>query len=171
MWNGIGSARREAEFFILKFTLTIVRTMGQISLTVDIKKWIYQQMKDVRIIDYVVGYGHFMDILSSVWDVYSMPRKEDHRYAHYGDEVQQHFINNNDWTTDKIFVSDLKLFDDDAKFEQFVIGILNECGNAELSIQNAINELLVYLHEQKLDISANEDNGKRVFIEFVTLSV
>ena len=145
--------------------------MGQISLTVDIKKWIYQQMKDMRIIDYVVGYGHFMDILSSVWDVYSMPRKEDHRYAHYGDEVQQHFINNNDWTTDKIFVSDLKLFDDDAKFEQFVIGILNECGNAELGIQNAINELLVYLHEQKLDISANEDNGKRVFIEFVTLSV
>ncbi len=143
--------------------------MGKIYLTIDIKRWIYQQLKDVRIVDYVVGYGNFMDILSSVWDVYSMPRKEDYRYAHYGDEIQQHFINNNDWTTDRIFVSDLKIFDDDAKFEQFVIGILNGCGEAELSIQNAINELISYLHEHKLDISTYEDNGKRVFHEFVTL--
>lgn len=143
--------------------------MGQISLNTEIKKWIYQQLKDVRIIDYVVAYGSFMDILSSVWDVYSMPRKEDNRYAHYGDEVQQHYINNNDWNTDRIFVSDLKIFDDDAKFEQFVVGMLNECGDAELSIQNAIKELLAYLHEQKLDISISEKNGKRFFVEFVTL--
>ena len=143
--------------------------MGQVTLTADTKKWIYQQLKDVRIIDYVVGYGHFMDVLSSVWDVYSMPRKEDHRYAHYGDEVQQHFINNNDWTTDKIFVSDLKIFEDDAKFEQFVIGMLNECRDAGLSIQNAIHELLSSLHEQKLDISTSDENGKRIFLGFVTL--
>lgn len=144
--------------------------MGQISLTKEIKQKVYQQLKDLKIIDYVVGYGRFMDILSSIWDVYSIPRKEDHRYVHYGDEVQQHFINNNDWNTDRIFVSDLKIYDDDAKFEQFVIGILNECGNAELSIQNAINELLAYLHEQKLDISTVEENGKRIFLEFITLS-
>lgn len=144
--------------------------MGQISLTKEIKQKVYQQLKDLKIIDYVIGYGRFMDILSSIWDVYSIPRKEDHRYVHYGDEVQQHFINNNDWNTDRIFVSDLKIYDDDAKFEQFVIGILNECGNAELSIQNAINELLAYLHEQKLDISTVEENGKRIFLEFITLS-
>lgn len=144
--------------------------MGQISLTKEIKQKVYQQLKDLKIIDYVVGYGRFMDILSSIWDVYSIPRKEDYRYVHYGDEVQQHFINNNDWNTDRIFVSDLKIYDDDAKFEQFVIGILNECGNAELSIQNAINELLAYLHEQKLDISTVEENGKRIFLEFITLS-
>jgi len=143
--------------------------MGQVNLTTDVKKRIYQQLKDVKIIDYVVGYGRFMDILSSVWDVYSMPRKEDHRYAHYGDEVQQHFVNNDDWNADKVFISDLKIFEDDAKFEQFVIGMLNECKDAELGIQNAINELLSSLHEQKLDISTSEENGKRIFLGFVTL--
>ena len=143
--------------------------MGQISLTIDIKKRIYQQLKDVRIIDYVVGYGRFMDILSSVWDVYSMPRKEDTRYSSYGQEIEQHYINNNDWNTDSIFISDLKLFDDDTKFELFVIGILNECRDAELNIQNAINELLSYLHEQKLNISTKVENGKRTFLDFETL--
>ena len=48
-------------------------------------------------------YDHeFMNLLSSLWDVYNKPRIADERFSNLGDEIEKHFVMNDDWSDDKL---------------------------------------------------------------------
>ena len=67
----------------------------------------------------------FMNLLSSIWDVYKKPKLEDYRFSNLGDEIEKHFVMNNDWSEEKMFNSVLHLKDDDDKLIRFFSGLLN----------------------------------------------
>ena len=74
----------------------------------------------------------FMNLLSSIWDVYKKPKLEDYRFSNLGDEIEKHFVMNNDWSEEKMFNSVLHLKDDDDKLIRFFSGLLNISTNSEL---------------------------------------
>ena len=55
----------------------------------------------------------FMNLLSSLWDVYNMPKREDIRFSNLGDEIEKHFVINDDWSQEKLFNSIFKLKEDE----------------------------------------------------------
>lgn len=144
--------------------------MAEITLTLELKTSIYQQLKEGKFIDYVVGYGDFMDILSSLWNVFAKPIVSDNRFKSFGDEIVQHYINNNDWSTDSLFISHLKIFEDDERFKGFVIRILNQCNTGDLTQQAKVKELILWLNKQHIDIATKERDGKKLFTGFVSVT-
>lgn len=62
--------------------------------------------------------GSFMEALSSVWDLRLMS-STDHRFKDMASDITQHFINNEDWDTEELFLNKLGLIDDD-KIDLFV---------------------------------------------------
>ena len=67
----------------------------------------------------------FMNLLSSLWDVYNMPKREDIRFSNLGDEIEKHFVINDDWSQEKLFNSILKLKEDEQRLIHFFSGLLN----------------------------------------------
>ena len=57
----------------------------------------------------------FMNLLSSLWDVYNMPKREDIRFSNLGDEIEKHFVINDDWSQEKLFNSIFKLKEDEER--------------------------------------------------------
>ncbi len=63
----------------------------------------------------------FMNILSSLWGVYEKPSTgEDSRYAVLGDEIVKHYVMNDDWPDDKLFISILKIKEDESLLLRFI---------------------------------------------------
>lgn len=89
-------------------------------MTKELQHKIYDLLKTLVLPE--VRYNNdLMNILSSIWDVYQCAATgEDYRYKVLGDEIEKHFIMNDDWTDDKLFLSILKIFDDESKFAHFV---------------------------------------------------
>lgn len=48
--------------------------------------------------------------------VYNMPKREDIRFSNLGDEIEKHFIINDDWSQEKLFNSIFKLKEDEERF-------------------------------------------------------
>lgn len=68
----------------------------------------------------------FMNILSAIWNVYKKNATgEDSRFNVLGDEISKHYVLNNDWSDDKLFVSILKLKDDDEALLRFIQALIN----------------------------------------------
>ena len=63
----------------------------------------------------------FMNILSSLWNVYERPSTgEDSRYTVLGDEIVKHYVMNDDWPDDKLFISILKIKEDESLLLRFI---------------------------------------------------
>lgn len=72
----------------------------------------------------------FMNILSSLWNVYKEPSTgEDSRYTVLGDEIMKHYVMNEDWPDDKLFVSILKLKDDETLLLRFIQELIHFQGD------------------------------------------
>lgn len=139
-------------------------------LSNDLKRSIYKILRDNNsFIDYV-RYNNLMNILSDLWDVYNIPQNDDERYKNTGENIQQHFINNIDYSSDEVFINKLHLLDNDDKFIKFTVFILNNAeinnSNYIIGIRNINDELekynLVLLKDQH-----NEYKGiyKKVFLQ------
>ncbi len=94
-------------------------------ISIDLRKEIYNILKDEDLIVNTVQNGNFMNIVSSIWDIYEMPATgEDFRYNNYGDELEKHFVMNSDWNIDKVFINKLKLLENEDTFNDFLLKIL-----------------------------------------------
>jgi hypothetical protein len=64
---------------------------------------------------------HIMDFISKIWDIDSMP-STDRRFNTLREDIQQHYINNNDWDEHHLFVNVLGLHnkDDIEKFQRLI---------------------------------------------------
>lgn len=87
----------------------------------------------------------FMNVLSELWNVYDRPSTgEDFRYKKLGDEIEKHYVMNDDWSDDKLFISILKITDDEAIFLRFIERILKfyEIESDAENLTSKLNELL-----------------------------
>lgn len=75
------------------------------------KKRISQKLRDdicaysMQLVENTKYETEFMNLLSSLWDVYNMPKREDIRFSNLGDEIEKHFVINDDWSQEKLFNS------------------------------------------------------------------
>lgn len=60
-----------------------------------------------------------MQMLESVWDLFSMP-SSDTRYKDAHGDIVQHFFNNSDWELDYLFIERLHVLDDTTDFKKFI---------------------------------------------------
>lgn len=79
-------------------------------ISIDLRKEIYNILKNEDLIVNTVQNGNFMNIVSSIWNIYEMPATgEDFRYNNYGDELKKHFVMNSDWNIDKVFINKIEV--------------------------------------------------------------
>lgn len=97
------------------------------------------------------GNPMLLNVISSLWNVYQRPSTgDDYRYKILGDEIEKHHIMNDDWSQDKLYISILKIFDNDEKLLKFVRELLNM---EEIRIDDAlIGDLRKTLNNEGLDI-------------------
>lgn len=88
-------------------------------MTVELQHKIYDLLKAYALPK--LRYDNdLMNVLSGIWDVYQRKATgEDYRYKVLGDEIEKHYIMNDDWADDKLFVGILKVFDNEVQFVSF----------------------------------------------------
>lgn len=92
----------------------------------------------------------FMNVLSSICNVYGVEStKEDSRYKILGDEIVKHYVMNNDWPDDKLFISILDIKHED-KLLRFIQEIINIEKEVSVDTINRINQNLPHDSEFKL---------------------
>ena len=107
----------------------------------------------------------FMDILSTLWDVYHKPSTgEDVRYHNLGDEIEKHFVMNDDWAFSKLFVSILQYDQSDEKYYSFLEALFNMTENLSQDdveqIKGALKDVGYYVTKSDkgvFSISTNPD--------------
>ena len=129
----------------------------------EVKNKLYEWIKQAD--DRHMDVPGFKELLSSIWDTYSLPATEDYRFKHLGDEIDKHYFDNDDWTQDKLYKSKLHILDNDDKLLSFICGLLGLDGvgdNKELVQQlNLIAQdenLLFYENEGKWQVEKNGDS-------------
>lgn len=132
-------------------------------MTKELQHKIYDLLKSLVLPE--VRYNNdLMNILSSIWDVYQRAATgEDYRYKVLGDEIEKHFIMNDDWTDDKLFLSILKIFDDESKFIHFV-ELLTSVFRANGAFEHYLKLLSVLLIEENLVLYEEQtEQGQTVY--------
>lgn len=102
----------------------------------------------------------FMNILSSIWNVYEKPSTgDDSRYSILGDEIMKHYVMNDDWPDDRLFISILKIKDDESLFLRFIQELVNYQDNIGFDgVVEKINQIL----PKDIELKKNTD-GLYVF--------
>ena len=132
-----------------------VRLMG-----IETRQQIYSLLKALVLPEVRYDNG-LMNILSSVWDVYQRKSTgEDNRYKLLGDEIEKHYVMNDDWVDDKLFVSILKIYDDEGKFINFTEQLTNLIRGSK-GFQSYKTELSRLLEEEGIEIY-EEQNVYRI---------
>jgi len=123
-----------------------------------------------KIYDLLKGYvlpkvrydNDLMNVLSSIWDVYQRKATgEDYRYKVLGDEIDKHFIMNDDWPEDKLFIGILNLFDDESKFTQFTEQLTNIFSTDE-AFDTYLKVLTSLLAEEHLSLYEERNEHGRI---------
>jgi ABC-type multidrug transport system ATPase subunit len=60
-----------------------------------------------------------IELLNSIWDLRTM-KSEDERYENAYEDIIQHYVRNQDWETDYLFIDRLKLYDDTTDFKKYI---------------------------------------------------
>ena len=96
-----------------------------IQMTSELRRNIYELVK-TDVLPKMRYDSSMMNVLSSVWNVYDAKSTgEDPRYKVLGDEIEKHYIMNDDWVDDKLFVRILHVLDDEDKFIRFIEEIVD----------------------------------------------
>ncbi|MDE7443088.1 MAG: hypothetical protein K2M65_02880, partial [Muribaculaceae bacterium] len=134
------------------------------SLTPELKRAIYNILKENGYISTLIENGGLMDILSELWDVYSLPATgNDLRYKNFGRELHKHYVLNSDWTDDEVFIDHLRLLEtEDTKFIRFVKDILNN-NQVKSPLPIKIIEVMQLLGEGGYMVTFETVDGYTVF--------
>lgn len=104
-----------------------------------------------------------MNVLSSIWDVYRQKATgEDFRYKVLGDEIEKHYIMNDDWADDKLFIGILHLMDDEGKFVKFTEQIVL-MAQGEDGFDGFKTELIKTLNTENLTLYEEQEANSKVF--------
>ena len=101
-----------------------------------------------------------IELLNSIWDLHAIG-STDSRFADAYDDIIQHFFRNNDWETEYLFETILKIYNEDTDFKKF-IDILLRPENYESA------DYLIGLSSQ-IDAELNRDKLRLVVEEYTDL--
>lgn len=106
-----------------------------------------------------------MSLLNDIWDLRSMPSK-DQRFSDAYDDIYQHTINNDDWDVNYLLIERLKLFQDDNIFNKFIETIvLSKYRENEDDIMKFVLLVNSYIESENITLSISEydDNEQPVY--------
>ena len=131
-------------------------------MTAELQHKIYDLLK-TYVLPKVRYDNDLMNILSLIWDVYQLKATgEDLRYKVLGDEIEKHYIMNDDWVDDKLFVGILNIFADGDKFIQFVEQVIVML-SSDNDFEKIKKELSDLLDEENLALYEEQNNqGQQV---------
>ena len=76
----------------------------EFAMTEELRQKIYELLK-ARVLPIVRYDNDLMNVLSAIWNVYQQKSTgDDYRYKVLGDEIEKHYIMNDDWVDDKLFI-------------------------------------------------------------------
>lgn len=84
---------------------------------------IYRVIEQTPLFEEFANEGTFADFVASVWDIHNMP-SDDERYKTKYEDIVKHYINNRDYTYDELFLSKLRVQDDN-QLEPFLKNLAN----------------------------------------------
>lgn len=84
---------------------------------------IYRAVEQTPLLEEFANEGTFADFVATIWDIHDMP-SEDERYNTKYEDIVKHYINNRDYTYDELFLSKLRVQDDN-KIESFLANLVN----------------------------------------------
>lgn len=132
-------------------------------MTIELRQKIYDFLK-VMALPKVRSDNDIMNVLSVIWNVYQQKATgADYRYKVLGDEIEKHYVMNDDWVDDKLFLGVLNALDDEDKFISFVEQ-LSRMLQSDDGFEIYVSELSKLLAEEKLLlIKAQDEHGYPVY--------
>lgn len=132
-------------------------------MTERLRQKIYELLK-ARVLPIVRYDNDLMNVLSAIWNVYQQKSTgDDYRYKVLGDEIEKHYIMNDDWVDDKLFIRVLNILEDEAKFIRFTEQLLGmiQSDDGFLIVASELSRLLA---EENLILNKVQDEqGYSVF--------
>ena len=132
-------------------------------MTKDLRRDIYNLLK-TRVLPIVRYDNDLMNVLSAIWNVYQQNSTgEDYRYKVLGDEIEKHYIMNDDWIDDKLFVGVLDILEDEEKLIRFTEQVLRMI-QYDSNFEICVSELSKLLEKENLALEKTQDEqGYTVF--------
>lgn len=132
-------------------------------MTIDLRQKIYILLK-AMVLPKVRNDNDIMNVLSVIWKVYQQKATgEDYRYKVLGDEIEKHYVMNDDWVDDKLFLGVLHVLDDEEKFISFVEQV-SRMVQSDSSFEIYLSELSKILAEENLVLNeAKDEHGYPVY--------
>lgn len=125
-------------------------------MKIELRQKIYELIK-AKVLPKVRHDNDLMNILSVTWNVYQQKSTgEDYRYKVLGDEIEKHYIMNDDWVDDKLFLGILNIIDDEEKFSSFVEQ-LSRMFQSDKGFGEYTSELSKLLAEDNLVLNMAQD--------------
>lgn len=107
---------------------------------------LFKDIKNNMVFNYICKNDLILDFISEIWDIDNMP-STDSRYNTLRGDIQQHFINNDDWDLDYLFSEILNLYGEIEKYKQFLESIVKykyqENDAVIIKLASIINEYLL----------------------------
>lgn len=125
-------------------------------MTEKLRQKIYELLK-ARVLPIVRYDNDLMNVLSAIWNVYQQKSTgDDYRYKVLGDEIEKHYIMNDDWVDDKLFIRVLNILEDEAKFIRFTEQLLGmiQSDDGFLVVASELSKLLT---EEDLILNKTQD--------------
>lgn len=124
---------------------------------------LFKEIKNSLALKHIYENNVILEFISGIWDIDNMP-STDSRYHTLRGDIQQHFINNDDWDWEYLFSEILKLFKDEGKYKKFLEFVVKYQDDNELIITlvSIINEYLLP-YELILTVVGTDEDGRNVY--------
>lgn len=135
----------------------------EFAMTEELRQKIYELLK-ARVLPIVRYDNDLMNVLSAIWNVYQQKSTgDDYRYKVLGDEIEKHYIMNDDWVDDKLFIRVLNIFEDEAKFIRLTEQLLRmiQSDDGFLIVASELSKLLA--EENLILNNVKDEQGYSVF--------
>lgn len=107
---------------------------------------LFKEIEDNKGFQHIIDSGLILEFISEIWDIDNMDLT-DPRYHTLRGDIQQHFLNNDDWDLNYLFSEILKLYGDEARYRKFLETIViykyQEDKDVITIIVSIINEYLI----------------------------
>ncbi|KAA4978638.1 ATP-binding protein, partial [Bacteroides fragilis] len=126
---------------------------------------LFKEIEDNKGFQHIIDSGLILEFISEIWDIDNMG-STDPRYHTLRGDIQQHFLNNDDWDLNYLFSEILKLYGDAAHYRKFLETIViykyQEDKDFITIIVSIINEYLIG-YGLSLKIVSMDESGSYIY--------
>jgi hypothetical protein len=124
---------------------------------------IYRIVEETNVFESFANRGTFADFVADIWNVHNM-QSEDERFKTKYEDIVQHYVNNRDYSYDDLFLSKLRIQDDNY-LESFLNSVVKlRFHESPIQLQNFVDKLNKLLSSVGLCYRISETDGNNKFI-------